>query len=113
MRAAQLEDACCNDFNRKGRVSFCSFVLFRKLAISFFQWQYSAAWYLCKKYTGCHAEDTDELLACKGFIKEEYAAESAEDHFQTEEHGGFRGGEIFLSHCLQGVSDTGRKYACI
>ena len=83
MRAAQLEDACCNDFNRKGRVSFCSFVLFRKLAISFFQRQYSAAWYLRKKYAGCHAEDTDELLSGKGFIQKEHAAESAKDHFQT------------------------------
>lgn len=77
------EDACCNDFNREGRGSFCPFVLFRKLAISFFQRQYSAAWYLRKKYAGCHAEDTDELLSGKGFIQKEHAAESAKDHFQT------------------------------
>jgi hypothetical protein len=45
--------------------------------------QYSAAWYLRKKYAGCHAEDTDELLSGKGFIQKEHAAESAKDHFQT------------------------------
>ena len=44
---------------------------------------YSAAWYLRKKYAGCHAEDTDELLSGKGFIQKEHAAESAKDHFQT------------------------------
>ena len=56
---------------------------YHKPVVSFFQRKYSPAWYLRKKYAGCHAEDTDELLSGKGFIQKEHAAESAKDHFQT------------------------------